>query len=164
MRNGCVLFEVLSPISREELHSLISFALEKGGFACLVVRTNQALSPAGDHLLSALEDYIASDSLKSSWPGTMLLEEKARVLTIRLAPESARLLETAIGPLSRPLEAGFPEDLGFLDSSGRPWFASISHEGQAFVEMNPWELAQLKHAVAGMRLSEGITDQSLDPV
>ena len=66
------------------------------------------------------------------WPGTQLFGASETIITYGLNAETARVLSRP-GSLFGWLGPKFPEDLAFYLKNGRCGFASVAHEGLAWI-------------------------------
>jgi hypothetical protein len=86
--------------------------------------------------------------LTSEWPGTKLGDGKGDSALIRyynINSESVKLLtefSSSLYAWSRWADPPLPEDLGFVRSDGRTFLATISHEEDAWLELDEEELKE----------------------
>jgi hypothetical protein len=126
---------------------LLQFAAARASTLYVVVRDESQLSDDARLTLSILEPSLISVSKVAEWPGTRLLAGgEARVFTYRASSSVMKELETRAGGLYDWIGPGLPEDLGFRRRDGSVWLASIAHERDAWLELEPNELKELHDA------------------
>jgi hypothetical protein len=108
-----------------------------------VVREEKAISKEAIALLESLKPYLIEAKKVSEWPGTKLFWEQATLYTYHLNNETAYLLYTSEDNLFRWLLPHLPEDLVFYKNS-KPFFVSITHEKDAYFELEGKEEAFLR--------------------
>jgi len=109
----------------------------------LVLRDGVGLSDAGRDLLSELQPYLVGRDRRSSWPGTALLSGQATVL--RFIP-TAPCLDALVAASDRLFgwqQPALPEDLALVRGDETAALASISHENDAYLELEQEEYASL---------------------
>ncbi len=87
------------------------------------------------------------------WPGTRLLDETAILLRFRLNRDSADLLKESLGGPFHLGHLNAPEDLAFLREDGSVWFASVTHESMAWLELSPTEAPEILMALPEVKLA-----------
>jgi len=105
----------------------------------LVRRSSVGLSPHGLKLLEQLHPELIAENLSRTWPGTILLGEKAQVLFFRVSESSLQVLEGA-DSLFAWTQPDLPEDLCFLRSDGTAFMTTIAHERDCYLELSKEEL------------------------
>jgi hypothetical protein len=126
--------------------ALLAFAQRWSGSFSLVWRHQLSFDASAVSVEETLRPFLISESQTSEWPGTKLIGHLATVRTYRFSPASARELAIADGLFAWQSPAR-PEDLAFYTSDGRCWFGSVAHERDAFVALEPSDLAALRAAV-----------------
>ena len=124
--------------------ALLSVAVEQTSTAYVVVRNEEDLSDRARECLRSLEPHLLSEEVVDQWPGTRLLDDRARVLTYRLSPSLLEVMERFSDGLYDWIVPHLPEDLGFRRADGSVWLASVSHEADAWLELDPSEFDQLR--------------------
>lgn len=157
---GSKIYEISSSLEGDEYQALIEVASARGLLGLLVQRPNLGLSSAGKKLLLDLGPFVEYRKSTSTWPGTSLLEGSAELAVFRLDSAVIALLLGAANGVFEWAQPELPEDLGFVDQSGRAWFASVAHERAAFIDLSPWDLQQLRHHASSFRFAEasGVAD------
>ena len=131
--------------------ALLGFAQRCAGTFSLVWRHQLLFDASATDVERALRPFLAEEIETSEWPGTTLIGHSATLRKYRLSPDSARELTSAGGQFAWQSPAR-PEDLAFYARDGRCWLASIAHEREAFVIVEPDELAALRAAVPALEL------------
>ncbi len=97
--------------------------------------TRNPVDSQESNIFQTLQPFMSSTSKVSKWPGTDLLgQDTAQLLKYELDDQSSAILKSCTCGLwdwTSPL----PEDLSFVRSDGSPWFASITHETDAFFKI-----------------------------
>lgn len=126
---------------KQLLYKLGSVSSEFG----LVVRNSIDLSNDAKHLIKKLAlNGLADFGQRSEWPGTKLMGHTAQVFTFNTcSPALNELISSSLG-LYDWLQPERPEDL-FFRSKNQLYFANISHENWAAVELGDYlgELRQM---------------------
>jgi hypothetical protein len=121
------------------------------GTFSLVWRHQLSFDASAADVARALRPFPAEEIETSEWPGTQLIGHSATLRKYRLSPDSVREL-TRAGGLFGWQSPARPEDLAFYARDGRCWLASIAHEREAFVVVEPDELAALRAAAPTLEL------------
>lgn len=109
-----------------------------------VIRKSENVSGRVSDLLESLEHYQVDVKEVSEWAGTKLLWDKAMLYTYHLNNESAYVLYTYENYLFNWLLPQLPEDLVFYKKN-RPLFVSITHEQEAYFELEDDDTFFLKN-------------------
>jgi hypothetical protein len=146
------LIHLASEWSSREIQLLVNAALH---VPCpsfvLVVRTDMNIP--GMSFLIELEPYLTSKRRQDRWPGTITFElPLPLVCKYELTPSSASILASRLSSPWVLQTPQFPEDLSFLRADGTVWFASISHERDAYFSVDEQELLELRGAFGGLQL------------
>jgi len=110
---------------------LLDYAKQEADSFSLVWR-NMAFDNSAFELIEKLSPWLISDYSSSSWPGTQLFGEKARVKTYRLNPNTISILK-CFDSVFDFIAPKYPEDLAFYKGKV-VMFSSVSHEGEAWFE------------------------------
>jgi len=125
---------------------ILDYAIGNSTTFLLVVRDSLGLSSGATELLERLRSFQVKDCRASRWPGTELLNGTARLVEYTYTAESEDILKQAAKSLFDWKQPDLPEDLCLLRASGDVWMGTISHERDAFFEMEPEEMrAMLSH-------------------
>ncbi len=108
-----------------------------------VVREGKDVSKEAIELLESLKLYLIESKKVSEWPGTKLFWEQATLYIFHLNNETAYLLYTSENNLFKWLFPHLPEDLVFYKNN-KPLFVSITHEKEAYFELEDSEEAFLR--------------------
>ena len=108
---------------------LLEFALDKADKFSLVWR-NFAFDDSAFRLIEDLQPWLLSDYSSSSWPGTEISGEKARVKTYEVNPQTIELLK-CVSSVFEWQAPKYPEDLAFYRDK-EVLFGSVAHEGDAW--------------------------------
>ena len=137
------LYDVINEPRGNLLRRLLRAVAEHSSSAILVLRDDLGVSDTAISLLSALEPHVIERRRSASWPGTTLLNEEATTIRFRpIAPVLDQLLSVAEG-LYEWQQPALPEDLAFLREDGTALLASISHERDAFLDLDDDEYRAL---------------------
>ena len=80
----------------------------------------------------ALRQHQLQTRQGSCWPGTQLSGASATIVTYSLNHDSVKVLQKP-GSLFSWISPQYPEDLAFYGKDGRCGFASVAHEGLAWI-------------------------------
>jgi len=142
-------------IAEEPAGAVYKDLLDAGARFCrralVVVRPSIVLADAGGKVLELLRAWNGTEQMASEWPGTRLLKGTAALLTFDLNRESLLLLRSVPGLYSWQ-QPDLPEDLCLLRADGTPWLVSISHENDAYLNLEEAEAALLRKDVPGLVL------------
>ena len=133
--------------------SLLRIALGFCNQALLVVRPGIGLSASAQDLLTALALNQFQRTAETEWPGTRLFGETADVYRFRYDGYLIDRLGRATDRLYQWQQPDLPEDLCLLRPDGRPWLSSISHEQDAWLEIERDEF-QTVSAIQGLKLKD----------
>ena len=117
------------------IRAITSVLLDFTDTFSFVVRERMSLSKEAIELLESLQPYLVESKKTSEWAGTKLFCEQATLYTYNLNRETAYLLYTSEDNLFKWLLPHLPEDLVFYKNN-RPFFISITHEKDAFFELD----------------------------
>ena len=112
--------------------------------ALLVVRDDIKLDDFGISFLRSVERNSLSKKESHEWPGTILFEGSATVFRLRLDEHLSRRMTAAVDGLFDWKQPHLPEDLCLLRPNEDPWLISISHEHEAYLDINEREYRELK--------------------
>jgi len=139
------LYSLAGEWGPEQYSRLLDLAIQFGGSFVLVNRAG--LSTDGDQLLRFLSPFVVCANRGAAWPGTRLLGgATAEIHKVSLTVDSLNVLRQAARSVWDWLGPRYPEDLGFLRPSGKPWFVSIAHEQDAFFKLVETERAAVEAA------------------
>ena len=93
--------------------------------------------------MEGLRPYLIESKAVSEWPGTKLFWELATLYIYYLNNETAYLLYKSEDNLFKWLLPHLPEDLVFYKNN-KPLFVSITHEKDAYFELEDDELRFLE--------------------
>src|SRR5947209_7235344 len=100
-------------------------------------------------LNSDLNELVHSHILKrervSKWPGTISYSDKVQMYVIENKPVIIDKIKHLIPSLWDWKPAKYPEDLSFLRPNGIPWFVSITHENDAYMQLEDDEIEKAQH-------------------
>ncbi len=140
------LYTIAYPLPSNLYGDILDYAVGKSTTFLLVVRDSLGLSLRATELLDRLRRFLVKDHRATKWPGTELLKGTARVIEYTYTHESEDILKQVAKSLYDWKQPDLPEDLCLLRPSGDVWMATISHEQDAFFEMETEELrVMLKH-------------------
>jgi len=108
---------------------LLDIAKREADTFSLVWR-NFAFDQTAFDLIDELEQWLVSDYSSSSWPGTELFDEKARVKTYNVNEQTIAIL-SRVESVFDWQSPKYPEDLAFYKEK-EIIFGSVAHEGEAW--------------------------------
>jgi hypothetical protein len=139
-------YTIAHPLPSKLYGDILDYAIGKSTTFLLVVRDWLGLSSRATELLERLRSFLVKDHRASRWPGTELIKGTARIVEYTYTHESEDILKQVAKGLYDWKQPDLPEDLCLLRPSGDVWMATISHERDAFFEMQTEELrVMLKH-------------------
>ena len=92
-----------------------------------------------NRLIHNLSNYQLEEKTVNKWPGTELLLGSAKLYFFSLTIESAAIISEYEDYLYKWIHPKLPEDLIFYREQ-RPVFVSITHENDAYFELNDDEI------------------------
>ncbi len=145
------VLDVIEEPSGELLRRLISALAQHSSSVMMVLRDELGLSETGQALLTRLHPHLLKRERRSSWPGTTLLGEEATVLRFALGTKVLEELLAASNSLFGWQQPELPEDLALLRADETVVLGSISHEHDAYLDINDEEYQSLVATVPEMR-------------
>jgi len=146
-----MIVNVGNECSGEAYQALLEFVAKLSSTFYLI---NQfQISEKDSPFLSQAEPYLIEERQTSEWPGTRLQggqESSALMISYGVTRESIKLLIDTCSSLyqwSRWSQPPLPEDLGFVRLDGSVLLASISHENDAWLELDEAELSDFMAVV-----------------
>lgn len=141
-------FRIAGPLSGGPYRALIDCAIDRIFNVGLVVRVQL---PQSDRLLSVverLEPGLLTREHVYAWPGTRLAGSTggADLLVYSPAPSVGEVLKSEADSLWQWRQPEMPEDLCFFRPDGRPFFFSVTHERQAFLDVSASEAVELQQS------------------
>jgi hypothetical protein len=125
------------------LKEIASSLLNYADTFSFVVREGDDVSKEAIHLFEGLTPYLIESKVVSEWPGTKLFWDRVTLYIYHLNNETAYLLYISEDNLFKWLLPHLPEDLVFYKNN-RPLFVSITHEKDAYFELENGEEKFLK--------------------
>lgn len=146
-------YSLLYPVEGIGYASLIDELLCMCSYCSLVVRDFDRQNKCVKEYLRQLEMHQDNVECVSEWPGTRLTRgEVADLYWYKLSPALGSMLKMQNGLFSW-LSPDTPEDLCFYRSDRSYVLASISHERDAFLDLNDSELFRLTQAIPQLHIS-----------
>jgi hypothetical protein len=131
----------LEKIGQMETYSkVVERVLRHARFCSLVVRSTSHLSENGRLFLKTAEPSLAEKLEVNEWPGTKLVEGTASLYRFSVTPSFAALFSASSENLGAWVQPELPEDPAFYRGDGTLIMGSVSHEGDAFLELRDEEL------------------------
>ncbi len=128
--------------------ALVHFIADSGATAGLVLREHRnSVNASAADLLDALAPFVVRDERVASWPGTQLAAHTARLVRFALTPETAGILRERAEGLYGWLQPDLPEDLCAWRGDGSLLLASIAHERDGWLELEPVEFDSLSKSL-----------------
>lgn len=123
--------------------NLITFLGQISKEFCLAKNDQLKFSNNVNHLLLDLEQYKVREEYVSQWPGTKLLEHKAKVFYFVVNPKTISVLKKHGDQLSDWQAPELLEDLAFFREDGTIIFYSVIHEDEAGFDLTEREFQLL---------------------
>jgi len=146
-------YDIETEPRRDMLTSLLAFCGARSTTALLIVREKDWLTDAARRVLSELEPHLLSKTESAEWPGTRLFAGSATVLRYLVTPIFVSLLQSQTEGLYQWQQPERPEDLCFLRQDGTPLLVTITHESDAYLELEEDEYREIMRFVPALRLS-----------
>jgi hypothetical protein len=143
-------YTIAHPLPSKLYEDILDYAIGKSATFLLVVRDSLGLSSRATELLERLRSSLVKDRRGSRWPGTELIKGTARIVEYTYTRESKDILKQVAKDLYDWKQPDLPEDLCLLKPSGDVWMATISHERDAFFEMETEELTAMLSHIPGL--------------
>jgi hypothetical protein len=138
-----MIFTLTKELEGEELKQFLDICAKFCKKALLVIQPGLEFSEKAKIFLGKMEKYVIEDECKSEWPGTRLYGDKAEVRIYRLCPGSLDLIKTGVDKLYQWQQPDNPEDLCFLRDDNTPFFITIAHEHDSYLEITAKEKKKL---------------------
>lgn len=142
-----VTVNICSECSGLAYYSLLNFVSDKAN--CFYLVNSFGLSETDCPFLSLAKPYLLRQQRQSEWPGTILggQGEGVNVMYYTVTPGSINLVHSATTSLYTWLKYSnppLPEDLGFIRPNQKVVLASVSHEQDAWLELEDDEFESFK--------------------
>ena len=129
-------------VTTDSLERISSALLPIADSFSFVVREETEISDRAMELVQDLSIYLIKKEKVNEWPGTILLDGAAEIYIYNLNRESAFLLSKYDNELFNWIQPDLPEDIVFY-KNGTEIFVSITHERDAYFELEKSELEEL---------------------
>ncbi len=126
---------------------LLDFAIGECQIVLLVLQPTLPLAPTGEKALERLSPFLREEISSSEWPGTKLLNQKARLFYYSFSAESATILKEITDSLYAWQQPDLPEDLCLLRADGNSWLVTISHERDSYLSITEEEKVRLLNTI-----------------
>lgn len=138
-------FVFLVPPTGAAYVELLHFCCGKSATMTLVVRDPES-DPGNEirSIVSRLESHCIDRSYASSWPGTVLLSDRALILRYRVSSELVAVLAMLRPSLFDWLHPEAPEDPCFYRPDGAALLVTTSHEEDAYLLLMDGELDAIR--------------------
>lgn len=133
--------QVRRDLSGRSFEQLLDLAASIGGRGLIVMRHGEEVHPSASQVAQQLQEYGSVNTNASEWPGTILIDDTATVINFAVNTHSLCVVAAASSSLLSWQHPQLPEDLCFLRPSGQAWLTTIAHEGDAFLQLLPEEVA-----------------------
>lgn len=128
--------------TRDDYLTLLALGCSECAYFVLIERSWHETRPP---IFEELAQDVVETTESVRWPGTQIFDrETANVWKIATSPRSKDVLAAAADSLWDWTGPSLPEDLSFLREDGRPYFISVTHEREAWFELNAHELTLLR--------------------
>jgi hypothetical protein len=126
--------------------TLVEYAVERDFVLGLAIRLQLRQSANLTEVVARLEPWQLDEKQVDAWPGTRLAESAggAAFLTFECTARSGEVLTSAAESLWQWRQPELPEDPCFFREDRRPFFFSVTHERQAFIDAERDEIAELR--------------------
>jgi hypothetical protein len=124
-------YRITREVRGEAYTLLLKAALEEASTFSLVWREHQQYAPSATGVRNALRGLQLRHVKRDRWPGTLLVNGAASVVTYRAAPGALPVLLEP-GSLLGWRSPAYPEDLSFSTDSA-VCLATVAHEGEAWI-------------------------------
>ena len=101
----------------------------------------------GQMVLDRLDPYLSEKKMQSQWPGTILLDSKELVFKYAICREFIDEIKKASMGVYSWIQPDLPEDLCLMRADKTPWFYSVAHETESYLELSDDEFALLKTSI-----------------
>ena len=136
-------YEIRVGTSAGDLAALFLDVSSIADYFLLVVRPDLKLSRSGTALLEDIAPWLDRSWESSEWPGTKLLTGTVKILRYR---DPHRVVTCCLGRVVSPFafaQPDYPEDPCLLRADQSPIFTTISHERDAYLNLEPFEFQRL---------------------
>lgn len=125
-------------------HALLDALASHADHLQLVLRDGAALAVGslGGELLARMQPFLIEQIRRSSWPGTVLRDHAATILHYSM--QALPMVRDAADRLYAWQQPDLPEDLALLRADGSPLLASITHEHDAWLDLDDVELLSIR--------------------
>jgi hypothetical protein len=129
----------------ERYNTLIEYAVERDFVLGLAIRLQLRQSANLTEVVARLGPWQLDREQVDAWPGTRLAESagEAAFLTFECTVRCGEVLTSEAESLWQWRQPELPEDPCFLREDHRPFFFSVTHEKEAFVDADREEIAEL---------------------
>lgn len=148
------IYDFSHPVTQEEYNKIIEIA---GGYCdrfYFVVSNTMQILESINHVIDLLKPFVADIKKVKEWPGTVIYSEGHALLhTYYLNKESEKVLKGIANDLYSWTNPSLPEDLGFIRKDGSPWFVSITHEKDCYMELVDEEKTKIDKMLPDLLIS-----------
>lgn len=118
--------------------------IEFANIFSFVIREEAGISENINQLILELFPFLIEKKIVTEWPGTTLLSGSANQYKYYFNKDSAQLLSSYNNELYEWIQPQLPEDICLYKDS-IPIFVSITHEQEAYFELDENEVYLLNH-------------------
>lgn len=112
---------------------LLDFLSKKCSKFSFVMRDKLSFESSAYEMEKKLSPFLITWYESDRWPGTKLINGKAKIFVYEINEETIKIL-LGVNGLYSWLSPALPEDLVFYKSDGIEWLISISHEKDAYIQ------------------------------
>lgn len=166
--DAMIIVNLDDDLSHNAYEALLDFAASHAHVFFLV---NQFELPENlNPFLSQAQPFLVEKRITHKWPGTTrdsTLGTAVPVLHYQITADSITLLKTTCTSLydwQTWSEPPLPEDLGFLRADGRVLLASVAHEDQAWLELEPSEYREFLEIARRAGIAFSADDEGASPI
>lgn len=134
--------------------ALIRFTGALSDSFALILRPDLERGPCCSLILRDLATDLLGRATVSRWPGTELLGRTAELYRYEATEHSLELLTKTARRLFDWRQPLLPEDLSMARADGTPVLTTITHEGDAFLDLTADEMARLTSRAPSLALVE----------
>lgn len=147
-------YDIIAEPHDGALAELITFCADRSKEVLLVVREKDWLTDSARRFLSEVSPWLISQEQSSEWPGTCLISATASISKFSITPHFMSILREHVTRLYQWQQPDLPEDLCFIRQDGTPLLVTITHEHDAYMELEEDEYRDFNRLVPSVCLAE----------
>ncbi|MEK7096675.1 MAG: hypothetical protein AAB881_01880 [Patescibacteria group bacterium] len=156
------IYDFLHPITPKEYYKILEMANNYCDRFYFVIPNTAQMPETVNHVINSLQPFVADIQKVKEWPGTVIYSEGYNLLyTYYLNKESEKALKGITNDLYSWTKPVLPEDLGFLRKDGSPWFISITHEKDCYMELTDKEKGEFDEIFPDLLISHSEQEKNI---